>query len=250
MKIYSDEFFSRRRGSVLRSARIVVPQILELVPAESVVDVGCGTGEWLAEFQKSALSVFGLDGTQVPREQLQIAPQDFQVQDLERSFDLGRRFDLVLCLEVAEHLPAEAADGFVASLVKLAPVVVFSAAIPFQPGTGHVNLQWPSYWSRSFASHGYVPIDALRRRLWAVRELPTWYRQNMLIYAAREQLRQGTPLYEEYLRTDVRQLDLVHPDVYLKKAWPSVKRTWKLLRARLRARLRLVSLRRRGRSQR
>ena len=67
----------------------------------------------------------------MPREQLRIAPQDFQVQDLRRSFRLERRFDLALCLEVAEHLPAKAADAFVASLVELAPVVVFSAAMPF-----------------------------------------------------------------------------------------------------------------------
>ena len=38
------------------------------------------------------------------------------------------------------------ADNYINSLTRLAPVILFSAAIPFQGGSGHVNEQWPEYW--------------------------------------------------------------------------------------------------------
>jgi hypothetical protein len=61
-----------------------------------------------------------------------------------------RTFDLAICLEVAEHLPPEAAEGFIDSLTRLAPVVLFSAAITFQVGNQHLNGQWPDYWATLF----------------------------------------------------------------------------------------------------
>lgn len=59
--------------------------------------------------------------------------------DVGAPIELHRRFDLVLCLEVAEHLPASAADTLVRSLTGLGNVIAFSAAIPFQGGANHVN---------------------------------------------------------------------------------------------------------------
>ena len=70
-------------------------------------------------------------------------------------------------LEVAEHIPPECADIFVESLTwGLAPVIMFSAAVPGQGGTLHLNEQWPAYWASKFAQHGYVLIDCLRPQLW------------------------------------------------------------------------------------
>ena len=67
---------------------------------------------------------------------------------------IGRRFDLVNCLEVAEHLDASRADSFVDDLCALGDVVVFSAAIPGQGGTHHVNEQFQSYWQERFRRNG------------------------------------------------------------------------------------------------
>ena len=63
-----------------------------------------------------------------------------------------------ICLEVAENLPPEAAEGFIDSLTRLAPVVLCSAAIPFQVGNQHLNGQWPDYWATLFRRHNYVAI--------------------------------------------------------------------------------------------
>jgi hypothetical protein len=122
--------------------------------------------------------------------------------------DIGRRFDLACSLEVAEHLSPSVADQLVLALVKAAPVVLFSAAIPRQGGTSHVNEQWASYWAEKFKRHGYVAIDCLRPALHGDRRVDWWYRQNALIYCVPERCPAGhTPVRSLY------ELDRVDPDM-------------------------------------
>src|SRR6476660_9116831 len=173
--VYNDDFFASHEEPTQISAREAVPVVLEYVRAGSVVDVGCGTGIWLAQFKACGVEDYlGIDGTYVRRDKLSIDPTRFQSRDLCRPFNLGRRFDLAISLEVAEHLPEESAESFVTSLIELAPVVLFSAAIPYQGGTGHVNEQWPEYWHAKFALHDYVVIDCLRTRLWKSPTIMPW----------------------------------------------------------------------------
>lgn len=234
MPTYDDRFFERRRGATLRSARAIVPLVVELVEPRSVVDVGCARGEWLSVFRELGVEdVVGVDGSAAAEVPLAIPADRFVPCDLAGEIRLERRFDLALSLEVAEHLPAERADAFVAALTSLAPVVLFSAAIPHQGGTGHVNEQWPEYWSERFARHGYRPVDALRPRIWRDAGISTWYRQNTLVYATDAALTSHPRLAEAHRHTDPERLSLVLPEVYLKKARPSAKRLWKMLRQEL-----------------
>jgi SAM-dependent methyltransferase len=124
----------------------VVPTVLRLVQPEPVVDVGCGDGAWLSVFRELGVNHrFGLDGDYVDRRLLQIPQDQFSATDLSLPFRLPCTFDLAVSLEVAEHLPPQSAEDFVDSLTRLAPVVLFSAAIPLQGGTHHLNEQWPDY---------------------------------------------------------------------------------------------------------
>ena len=107
----------------------------------------------------------------------------FVPHDLTTPFSLGRRFDLVQSLEVAEHLPAHLADRFVADLVAHGDVILFSAAVPHQGGEHHVNEQPPEYWRRRFADRGYAAYDWLRPQLRHDRRVERWYRFNSVIYA-------------------------------------------------------------------
>jgi hypothetical protein len=124
----------------------------------------------------------------VPTKRLQIDGARFRAADLTQSLHLDRAFELAVCVEVAEHLPAEAAPILIASLTTLAPVVLFSAAVPQQGGTGHVNEQWPAYWNRLFAAHGYVAADTLRTALWHDARVAWWYSQNLMFFVRRSRL--------------------------------------------------------------
>ncbi len=183
MTAYDKHFYDHIIAGSLASANAIVPLILELIPIESVCDVGCGLGNWLAVFQEQGVTdTLGLDGDHVPRELLQIAASQFIATDLSRPLPLERQFDLVMSLEVAEHLPPTHARSFVGELVRLAPVVLFSAAIPGQGGTGHVNEQWPDYWDEHFRQFGFVCFDALRWQIWDNDAVEPWYQQNMVFY--------------------------------------------------------------------
>jgi SAM-dependent methyltransferase len=212
---YNAEFFQSLRDGIRRSASVVVPLLIDICRPQSVVDIGCGTGHWLAAFRERGVAdVLGVDGPWVPRAQREIPEDLFLEHDLARPFSLDRSFDLALCLEAAEHLPPEAALPLVESLTRIAPIVAFSAAIPHQGGDGHVNEQWPSYWAKLFASCGYDCVDSLRQRLWADDAVEFWYRQNMLCLLARD--RRKLPSGLACADAMPQPLDIVHPIIYLR----------------------------------
>src|SRR5919108_2535643 len=165
--LYTEAFYECHRGGARSSAGVVVPMLIDLFGPRSVVDVGCGIGTWLAAFREHGVAdVCGVDGDWVERAALEIPVERFVAADLTRPLRLDRTFDLVLSLEVAEHLPPASADTFIDSLTRLGAAIVFSAAIPLQGGVDHVNEQWPEYWVERFAARGYEAIDGLRPRIW------------------------------------------------------------------------------------
>lgn len=213
---YDSHFFRALEDGVQRSASAAAGLLIELFQPCSVVDVGCGTGIWLAALREKGIKdVLGIDGPWVPKEQLAIPGNLFWEYDLTAAFELDRSFDLALCLEVAEHLPPDAAPRLVENLARLAPVVVFSAAIPEQGGHGHVNEQWPCYWAELFASHGYRCFTGLRERLWHSDVIEVWYRQNMLCFAAPAYSPRLAALFGAEGRADRAPLDIVHPDLFV-----------------------------------
>lgn len=207
MLSYSSQFYdSQARGSAM-SAEVVVPLVLSLFPARSVIDIGCGVGGWLNAFERHGVSDYvGVDGDYVSREQLRIAPDRFIARDLTTFIESGRTFDLACSLEVAEHLPVECADQFVAALVQAAPVVLFSAAIPGQGGTAHVNEQWQSYWAELFFRHDYIAVDCIRPQIYYDERVEFWYRQNILVFCSSDHCPSGYSAV-----TNKYDLDRIHP---------------------------------------
>ena len=193
-----------------------MPLVLALVKPQSVVDVGCGLGTWLSVFEELGVKeIFGIDGDHVDRSMLQISNERFTAFDLKKPIQIDRRFDLVVSLEVAEHLPKDCAKTFVHSLTKLGPVILFSAAIPFQGGTAHLNEQWPDYWANHFNDNGYVAVDCLRKKVWQDDQVEWWYAQNMLLFCQKDYLASNPLLKEEFENTHPSQLSIVHPRKYL-----------------------------------
>lgn len=192
-----------------RAASVVVPHLLRLFQVNSVLDVGCGLGTWLAVFRdKGVLDITGLDGSNVDVSKISVPSQNFHVHDLRAPFDLGRKFDIVLCLEVAEHLPGSCAADLIASLCRHADLIMFSAAIPGQGGQNHVNEQWPSYWRALFEQEGYVMLDVVRPAIWNNPEVDVWYRQNIFVYVKN---------VEDVQRDSRMQMAEIHPDLWLAK---------------------------------
>jgi SAM-dependent methyltransferase len=189
-------------ATALEAARLVLPFLVNRYHPASIIDVGCGQGEWLAEAKRLGVSdVTGIDGPHV--EKLAISPEEFVVADLREQFPrFSRFFGMALCLEVAEHLPVELAEDFVGYLKGLSKTIIFSAAIPGQGGVGHVNCQWQVWWAEKFARRGYRALDWLRREIWSDSRIQPFYRQNIIVFE-----------YQPDCPYSTFQ-DAVHPDFY------------------------------------
>jgi SAM-dependent methyltransferase len=172
----------------VRSARRIVPRLLAAMPVRNVVDFGCGHGAWLSVWAEAGASVVGVDGAYVDRSRLIIDPARFHAADLGAPIDLGRRFDLVQSLEVAEHLPAASAEGFVDTLVAHGSHVLFSAAVPGQGGEHHINEQPLHYWRALFGERGFAAVDYLRPLIAEDRAIARWYRYNIMLYVKNDML--------------------------------------------------------------
>lgn len=221
MQPYTEEFYDVMREGTIRSAKEIIPIVLKFVQPKSVIDVGCGTGIWLSALREHGIEdILGVDGEYVCQDQLEISKELFLAFDLTKPLVLDRKFDLAISLEVAEHLPPECAISFVDSLTQLAPVILFSAAIPFQGGIGHVNEQWIDYWIECFRDKNYVPVDCMRSQIWRNSCVEYWYAQNMLILIREDylELEEYSLLKTASNRIDFNELPLVHPRKYLEIA--------------------------------
>ena len=237
--LYDDDFYAQQAAHSLIGARAVLGLLFEHFKPASMLDLGCGVGTWVRAAQDLGVAdALGLDGGWVRPEQLVVPAESFRAVDFTApTFEIGRSADLGISMEVLEHLPAAAADRAARLLARAAPVVLFSAAIPGQPGTDHINLRWQSYWAGIFAQEGHVATDGMRRLVWGRDDVPYWYQQNVVLYARPERMRELG-----FAPVEPRSLDVVHPLLFGDYvAWKEKRYKkrfsyrWKALRGRARA---------------
>ena len=215
---YSSTFYSTYADDSALSARHILPIVKDLVDPRSVVDVGCGVGTWLKAWLELGVSeITGIDGGYVSRSELLIPEDRFTAMDLSAPTRLETQFDLVESLEVAEHLPESAAESFTAFLCSLGPVVLFSAAIPYQHGTNHINEQWPDYWAKLFIKQGYLTFDVIRDRVWDNPNIAYYYAQNAILFVKAEHLKNIPKLSESRISPAPATLPRVHPRKWQEK---------------------------------
>lgn len=175
-----------KRTHNTQAAEEMVPFILDFYNPKTVLDVGCGLGTWAYVFKQRGINVIGLDWDGVNRDLLEIEKSEFIPTDLEKGFQLKEKFDLIICLEVAEHLSQDSSDIFIKSLVNHSDVILFSAAIPNQGGDNHVNEQPFQYWINKFSSHKFDFYDCFRDKFWQNEKIEWWYRQNMFLVSNKD----------------------------------------------------------------
>ena len=217
MEKYDINFYENQKDGSYNSAKIIIPLVRQFVKPKTVMDLGCGLGTWLAVWKEYGVDVIGVDGDYVERDMLYIDEKEFISADLSKEYvNVDKKVDLVESLEVAEHLPEDRAYAFIRNLTDISDVVLFSAAIPYQGGTNHINEQWQSYWAEIFASRGYVPLDCIRTQQAKLAGVQLPYAQNIIIYIKETELYRYPLLQEFYLKHHEYQvLDYVHPQGFL-----------------------------------
>ena len=217
-ELYDSAFSDIQEAGSSESAEVILGMLFKHLHPANVVDVGCGRGTWLrAALELGTQHIVGLDDGCVGRDQLVIPLDAFRVADLRQPLELRERFDLCICLEVAEHLPFGDSERFVRDLTSLSDAILFSAAVPYQGGKGHINEQWPEFWALLFRRLGYSVHDLFRRDAWLDEKMVFWCAQNALLFT-----RDGSPtsgLVPEKVAPG-QYLSIVHPIALLSNITP------------------------------
>ena len=147
-------------------------------PVRTVLDVGCGEGQWFPAIAKlrPAVSYDGVDPSAyavkkfATRRHLQLGG----IEDLDR-LPLRAQYDLVVCCGMLNYLPSATFERGVAQVARrtdgLAYLEIFSSADAYEGDT-----EWPTPKSaawyrrvlaraglRSVGMHGYIPLGHVAR---------------------------------------------------------------------------------------
>ena len=191
-----------------KAASFILPEIIKLTNPKSVIDIGCGTGSFLSVLLDLGINdVLGVEGEWLNKNKLFINKEIVVTKDLEKPFFLERKFDLVISLEVAEHIGKEYSEIFVKNLTDLGDVILFSAALPGQGGQNHLNEQWPEFWQNIFKAKGYSFYDSIRLNFWNIKEVDFWYKQNMFLIVKDGSIDFG-------LQKTEKLNNLIHPELF------------------------------------
>ena len=224
-KQYTTDFYLQRQRQTQLSANKVLALLFSKIKPSTVIDFGCATGTWLAECKRQGVScVLGLDGDWVDQGLLEIDAEEFTVHNLGLVKYVPKcTYDLALCIEVAEHLSENAVEMLIDTITEASNIVLFSAAVCGQGGTGHINEQPQHYWANQFAARDYSCVDLIRPEIWGCESVNVIYKQNMLLYVRKS-------FYEELglnanVISEPFDLDRVHPDLFfMRSSYKSVGR--------------------------
>jgi len=178
------KWHASQAGLRVETAKKCLRLIQPFVSFENVADFGCGIGAWLAAAKAlGAAEITGFEGEWVESSDVIISREDIKIVDLGAALlKFERKFTLAMTIEVAEHLPPKSADGFVSTLTNASDFILFSAAIPGQGGSGHVNEQPLPYWVQKFWRKGFIPLEPIRPYIARDESIFFWIRQNIVMF--------------------------------------------------------------------
>jgi cyclopropane fatty-acyl-phospholipid synthase-like methyltransferase len=181
-KLYKPELYNKIWINGYNFAKLIIPLLQFGLKIESILDIGSGSGGFLYGCQELGINDFlGVDGEHV-KESLIIPHDKFICKDLKHEFDLKRKFDLIVTLEVVEHIEKDFEDNFFNSLFNHGDLILFSGAQEKQPGIHHVNCQSLEYWIKKFEDNQYKHIDAITNIIRQSSHIPGWYRLNTMLF--------------------------------------------------------------------
>jgi len=141
--------------------RIAETVVLELAPA-SALDAGCGPGLLVEALRRRGVEAWGVDVSEYAIENAAPASSAYcRVASVTEPLD--REYDLIVCIEVLEHLPESLADSAVSNIAAHARTILFSSAPDDLRDPSHLNVRPQDYWAGLFARHGFfrdLTIDA------------------------------------------------------------------------------------------
>lgn len=208
--MYDKGYYEKHQDGSYQSASRILRFLNTLIRFETVIDFGCGMGTWgVAAKELGARRYIGIDQHEYDISYMQIDPSEYWEKNLQLPIHVEHFYDLAICVEVAEHIPEDYANTLIDNICLGSETILFSAALPYQGGTGHVNEQPCSYWVNKFLIKGYKPIDCIRPIFWNDAQVEVWYRNNCMLYVTEK----ASERIKVHLPAISFPSDIVHPQM-------------------------------------
>jgi 2-polyprenyl-3-methyl-5-hydroxy-6-metoxy-1,4-benzoquinol methylase len=163
-----------------RSLAAALSQYLADNKVKTIVDFGCGMGDYAWLFINEGYGVEAYDGN--PNTET-LTRGIGKVLDLSKPFYLKKKFDCVLSLEVGEHIPAEYEDQFIDNITKHAKnSLIISWAIEGQGGSGHVNCKNNDYIIGQVQDRGFKYNTAASDALRKAATNASWFSYTLMVF--------------------------------------------------------------------
>ena len=217
-----DEEWLRFFGTI---ADRIVTDIVPGHDAARVLDAGCALGLLVEALRARGIAADGLDISEYAISQVQGSARGHcRVASL--TDDLPERYDLIVCIEVLEHMPPADAHAALLNLCRHADDVLFSSS-PYDFGEAtHVNVRPPEEWTELFAREGFLrdlDYDASYITPWAVRyrrrrePVPRIVREYERVTARvtieRNELRKQVQTFDRHVRAEAADAPMLREDL-------------------------------------
>ena len=160
-----------RSDEWLRIFGNIAERIARDINPRSALDAGCALGFLVECLRDRSIEAFGVDVSEyaIQRVREDMRPYCWVGSVLE---PLPRRYDLIVCIEVLEHLTAQECEQAVTHFCQASDDILFSSTPDDFREATHINVHTPDYWAGLFARHGFyhdVDFDATFITAWAMR---------------------------------------------------------------------------------
>ena len=167
---------------------ILANSLIETFNFTSALDVGSANGFLIDNFYLKGKTVYGVELSSDSVNYMSIAAKaNTTIGDITEMEKIGD-FDLVTCIEVAEHIDKSKSETLVKALIKNAKdSIYFTAATPFQGGRGHINCQPHFFWISLFYRHGFnLDIQLTNQLIEKISglEMCYWLPMNSLVFSS------------------------------------------------------------------
>lgn len=183
----------------------IADEIVVRIAPRTLLDAGCALGLLVEQLHLRGVRAEGVD---ISAFAISHAPEVVRpyVRQASVAEPFGERYDLIVCIEVLEHMPQPEAERAIANFCAHSDDILFSSSpLDFREAT-HINVHPSEHWAELFARQGFlrdVDFDASFITPWAVRFRR---RSDTLPRLVRDYERRFWELWKE--TTDLRALSL------------------------------------------
>lgn len=128
------------------------------IAPKTVLDIGCAFGYVVKYLRELGVEAWGIDTSSYA-----VSQADESIRPYLRVSsacdplpeDMPQKYDLVLNIEVLEHLSMEDGETAIKRMCGYADTIIFSSTGDDFAEPSHINVQQPSYWVTKFAKQGF-----------------------------------------------------------------------------------------------